>query len=135
MSELRMVAASVLVDSDGRILLTKRPQGKSLAGLWEFPGGKMETGESPESCLRRELNEELGIDVSVACLSPLTFASHFYEEEDFRVLLLVYLCMRWEGVVCAMEGQEMRWVGVRDLNKYEMPAADVSLQARLRDWL
>lgn len=130
-----MVAACVLVDSDGRVLLTKRPQGKSLAGLWEFPGGKMEAGESPESCLCRELNEELGIDVSIACLAPLTFVSHFYEKENFRVLLLVYLCMRWEGIVRAMEGQEMRWVTVRDLNKYEMPAADVPLQARLRDWL
>ena len=130
-----MVAACVLVDSDGRILLTQRPEGKSLAGLWEFPGGKMESGESPESCLCRELNEELGIDVSVACLAPLTFASHFYEEEGFHVLLLVYLCMRWEGIARSMEGQEMRWVRVRDLNKYEMPAADVPLQARLRDWL
>ena len=132
---LRLVAACVLVDADGRVLLTKRPVGKSMAGLWEFPGGKLEAGESPEACLQRELREELGIDVSESCLAPLTFASHLYQEEGFRLLMLVYMCMRWGGVVRGLEGQETRWVGLKDLGKYEMPAADVPLVARLREWL
>lgn len=109
-----------------------------MAGLWEFPGGKLEGGESPETCLCRELQEELGIDVTESCLAPLTFASHYYEAEEnsgFHLLMMVYVCMRWDGIVRPREGQETRWVRIRDLKNYEMPPADVPLIARLRDSL
>ena len=135
MKELRLVAACVLVDGDSRILISRRPAGKSMAGLWEFPGGKLRPGESPEACLCRELREELGIDVSASCLAPLNFASHFYAEEGFHLLMPVYVCMRWDGVPRPLEGQETRWVGLRELREYRMPAADLPLLASLRQWL
>jgi 8-oxo-dGTP diphosphatase len=129
--KLVLVAACALVDGDGRVLLAKRPQGRSLAGLWEFPGGKMEAGETPEEALIRELKEELAIDVSQACLAPFTFASHAYS--DFHLLMPLYVCRRWKGEVAAMEGQEIAWVRAVRLGDYEMPPADEPLRAMLRD--
>lgn len=124
-----LVAACALVDPDGRVLLAQRPQGKAMAGLWEFPGGKVEQGERPEQTLIRELNEELGIAVSEACLAPLTFASHAYP--DFHLLMPLYVCRRWEGTVTAREGQQLAWVRPNRLRDYAMPPADEPLVSHL----
>ena len=124
-----LVAACALVDSDGRVLLAQRPEGKPMAGLWEFPGGKVETGERPEETLIRELEEELGIIVKEACLAPLTFASHTYP--DFHLLMPLYVCRRWDGTVIAKEGQGVAWVRPNRLREYPMPPADVPLVAHL----
>jgi len=128
-----LVSAVALIDVDGRVLLAQRPEGKSLAGLWEFPGGKVEPGESPEAALIRELHEELGIDTWKSCLAPLTFASHAYE--DFHLLMPVFACRKWQGVPHAKEGQKLAWVRARDLRDYPMPPADLPLIPILRDWL
>ncbi|MGE3832486.1 MAG: (deoxy)nucleoside triphosphate pyrophosphohydrolase [Parvibaculaceae bacterium] len=130
---LVLVSAVALVDSDGRVLIAKRPEGRSMAGLWEFPGGKIEKGERPEPALIRELKEELGIDVSEACLAPLTFASHTYE--NFQLLMLLYVCRRWSGTVAALEGQEIAWVKPNRLRTYPMPPADIPLIPHLIDLL
>lgn len=130
---LLLVAACALVDADGRVLLAQRPEGKSLAGLWEFPGGKVEPGEMPEETLIRELKEELGISVARACLAPLTFASHGYE--TFHLLMPLYICRRWEGIVQSMEGQALEWVRPNRMRDYPMPPADIPLVASLRDLL
>ena len=127
--ELVLVAACALVDADGRVLIAQRPVGKSMAGLWEFPGGKVEPGERPEQTLIRELDEELGITVLEACLSPLTFASHAYP--DFHLLMPLYICRRWEGSVTAREGQKVAWVRPNRLRDYPMPPADEPLIAHL----
>lgn len=126
-----LVAAAALVDSDGRVLICQRPPGKSLAGLWEFPGGKVEAGETPEACLIRELKEELGITVSHACLAPFVFASHGYE--SFHLLMPLYLVRRWDGVVEAKEHSALAWVKPAKLGDYPMPPADAPLVAWLRD--
>jgi len=128
-----LVAACALVDADGRVLLTRRPPGKPMAGLWEFPGGKVEQGERPEQTLIRELNEELGIEVNEACLSPLTFASHAYE--DFQLLMPLWVCRRWNGIVKPREGQECVWVRPQRLRDYPMPPADEPLIPYLVDLL
>jgi 8-oxo-dGTP diphosphatase len=128
-SKLVLVAACALVDADGRVLLAQRPQGKPMAGLWEFPGGKVETGERPEETLIRELEEELGIAVREPCLAPLTFASHAYP--DFHLLMPLYVCRRWEGAVTPREGQTLAWVRPNKLRDYEMPPADVPLVSHL----
>jgi len=128
-----LVAACALVDADGRVLLARRPPGRSLAGLWEFPGGKVETGERPEEALIREMSEELGIEIAEACLAPLTFASHTYPE--FHLLMPLYACRRWKGAVTAREGQELTWVRPNRLTEYPMPPADEPLCAMLRDLL
>ncbi|NHN84661.1 8-oxo-dGTP diphosphatase MutT [Acetobacter musti] len=130
---LMLVVAAALIDSDGRILLARRPEGKSLAGLWEFPGGKIEPGESPEAALIRELHEELGIDVTRACLAPFTFVSHAYEKSD--LLMPLYLCRRWHGTPEGREGQALAWVAAGDLERYPMPPADLPLIPFLRDLL
>jgi 8-oxo-dGTP diphosphatase len=124
-----LVAACALIDPDGRVLLAQRPPGKSMAGLWEFPGGKVEPGEKPEDTLIRELHEELGIAVKEACLAPLTFASHSYP--DFHLLMPLYVCRRWEGTVTAQEGQALTWVRPNRLREYPMPPADEPLVAHL----
>lgn len=128
-----LVAAVALIDADGRVLLAQRPEGKSLAGLWEFPGGKVEPGESPETALIRELEEELGIRTQTSCLAPLTFASHGYE--DFHLLMPLFVCRRWEGIVQGREGQALAWVAPNRLRDYPMPPADLPLIPILRDWL
>jgi len=128
-SKLVLVAACALVDPDGRVLIAQRPPGKSMAGLWEFPGGKVEDGERPEQTLIRELNEELGIAVREECLAPLAFASHAYP--DFHLLMPLYVCRRWEGTVRATEGQQLAWVRPNKLRDYEMPPADVPLVSHL----
>lgn len=128
-----LVAACALVDSDGRILLAQRPEGKSLAGLWEFPGGKVEPGETPEETLIRELDEELGIRTKVACLAPLTFASHTYD--DFHLLMPLYVCRRYEGMATGREGQAIKWVRPKALRDYPMPPADEPLIPFLMDLL
>lgn len=122
---LLLVAAVALVDADGRVLISQRPAGKQLGGLWEFPGGKVEAGERPETALIRELKEELAIDVAESCLAPLTFASHAYEE--FHLLMPLYVCRRWKGIVRGAEGQEIKWVEPRKLKDFPMPPADVPL--------
>jgi 8-oxo-dGTP diphosphatase len=127
------VAAVALVDVDGRVLIARRPPGKSMAGLWEFPGGKVETGETPEDALIRELAEELGIMVSESCLAPLSFASHGYE--TFHLLMPLFVCRRWNGEVRPLEGQELAWVRPLRLNDYPMPPADIPLVPMLRDLL
>ena len=127
--KLVTVAACALVDSDGRVLLAQRPPGKPMAGLWEFPGGKVESGETPEQTLIRELEEELGIVVKEACLAPLTFASHTYPE--FHLLMPLYVCRRWDGLVTAREGQSLTWARPNRLRDYPMPPADVPLVAHL----
>jgi 8-oxo-dGTP diphosphatase len=124
-----LVAACALVDADGRVLLAQRPAGKPMAGLWEFPGGKIEAGERPEQTLIRELKEELGIVVREDCLAPLTFASHAYP--DFHLLMPLYVCRRWEGIVTATEGQQLAWVKPNRLRDYDMPPADVPLVSHL----
>jgi 8-oxo-dGTP diphosphatase len=124
-----LVAACALIDADGRVLIAERPAGKSMAGLWEFPGGKIEPGERPEQSLIRELKEELGIVVNEACLAPLTFASHAYP--DFHLLMPLYVCRRWEGTVAAQEGQRLAWVRPNRLRDYSMPPADEPLVAHL----
>jgi 8-oxo-dGTP diphosphatase len=128
-----LVAAVGLIDPDNRVLLARRPEGKPLAGLWEFPGGKVHPGETPEAALIRELKEELGIDVTEACLAPFAFASHGYEA--FHLLMPLFLCRRWGGTVTAMEGQALAWVRPQRLADYAMPPADVPLVALLRDFL
>ena len=128
-----LVAAVALVDIDGRVLLAQRPEGKPMAGLWEFPGGKVKGGETPEAALIRELVEELGIDVTESCLSPFTFASHRYP--DFHLLMPLYVCRVWEGTPRPREGQALKWVRVERLRDYPMPPADVPLVAMLRDLL
>ncbi len=133
MNPILLVAACALVDIDGRVLIAKRPAGKSMAGLWEFPGGKIEIGETPEECLIRELAEELGLSVVTACLTPFVFASHAYE--DFHLLLMLYLCRRWDGVARAREHEALAWVRPENLAQYAMPPADQPLIAWLRDWL
>ena len=128
-----LVSAVALIDRDGRVLVAERPEGKSMAGLWEFPGGKVEPGESPEAALIRELREELGIETWRYCLAPLTFASHSYE--DFHLLMPLFACRKWEGVVTAREGQRLKWVRAAELRDLPMPPADIPLVAVLRDWL
>ena len=128
-----LVVAVALVDVDGRVLIAQRPENKSMAGLWEFPGGKVEIGELPEAALIRELDEELGINVSGNCLAPFTFASHGYQE--FHLLMPLYVCRVWEGKVTPKEGQKLKWVRPLELKKYPMPPADVPLVAMLRDLL
>ena len=130
---LLLVVAVALIDTDGRVLLAKRPEGKTLAGLWEFPGGKLEPGERPEQALIRELKEELSIDVTESCLAPLTFASHAYEE--FHLLMPLYVCRRWKGDVMSSEGQLLKWVRAKDLRNYPMPPADKPLIPHLQDLL
>jgi 8-oxo-dGTP diphosphatase len=128
-----LVVACALVDVDGRVLIAKRPPGRPLAGLWEFPGGKMEDGETPEVAVIRELDEELGITVNQACLAPFTFASHAYE--TFHLLMPLFICRKWGGEVRPREGQEIAWVRANRLGDYEMPPADEPLRAMLRDLL
>lgn len=128
-----LVSAVALIDLDGRILLAQRPEGKSMAGLWEFPGGKVEVGETPEDALVRELHEELGIETWSSCLAPLTFASHSYD--DFHLLMPLFACRKWDGIVQGKEGQKLAWVHAKELNKYPMPPADIPIIPILRDWL
>ncbi len=131
--KLVLVSAVALIDVDGRVLLAQRPAGKSLAGLWEFPGGKVEAGETPEAALIRELEEELGIKTQKSCLAPLTFASHSYP--GFHLLMPLFACRRWEGQAHGREGQALAWVRPEKLRDYPMPPADLPLIATLRDWL
>lgn len=128
-----LVSAVALIDADGRVLLAQRPPGKSMAGLWEFPGGKVEPFETPEAALIRELDEELGISTHASCLAPLTFASHGYP--DFHLLMPLFACRRWQGTPMSREGQTLKWARVSELRDYPMPPADVPLVAVLRDWL
>ena len=128
-----LVAACALIDADGRILLAQRPEGKPMAGLWEFPGGKVEAGETPEETLIRELHEELGIETKVECLAPLTFASHSYER--FHLLMPLYVCRRFQGIPQSREGQALKWVRPRNLREYPMPPADEPLIPFLIDLL
>ncbi|UTW59484.1 (deoxy)nucleoside triphosphate pyrophosphohydrolase [Kordiimonas sp. SCSIO 12603] len=127
-----LVSAIALIDPEGRILIAQRPEGKSMAGLWEFPGGKVEEGEIPEAALIRECKEELDIDITAACLAPFAFASHTYEK--FHLLMPLFVCRKWEGLVRPMEGQQTKWVKIRDLKDYPMPPADLPLLAMLRDF-
>jgi 8-oxo-dGTP diphosphatase len=131
--KLTLVVAVALVDADNRVLLAQRPEGKALAGLWEFPGGKLEPGERPEEALIRELREELGIEVKAACLAPLTFASHAYD--DFHLLMPLYVCRKWQGFVQPREGQALKWVRPGALREYPMPPADAPLIPHLQDLL
>ena len=133
MKPVVLVAAAALVDADGRVLICRRPKGKPLAGLWEFPGGKVEAGETPEACLIRELGEELGIEVTHACLAPFVFASHAYE--SFHLVMPLFLCRRWTGTVQAHEHEALAWVKPEKLSQYPMPPADLPLIAWLRDLL
>ena len=128
-----LVSAVALVDADGRVLIAQRPAGKAMAGLWEFPGGKIEPGETPEAALTRELKEELGIETWDSCLAPLTFASHSYD--DFHLLMPLFICRKWQGIVAPKEGQKLKWVYAKELRYYPMPAADIPLIPILRDWL
>jgi 8-oxo-dGTP diphosphatase len=132
-NRITLVVACALVDLDNRVLIAKRPEGRHMAGLWEFPGGKVEAGERPEDALIRELDEELGIDVTESCLAPLTFASHGYD--DFHLLMPLYVCRQWDGEVEPREGQELTWVRPYRLSRYEMPPADEPLKSMLRDLL
>lgn len=128
-----LVTAVALIDPDGRVLLAQRPEGKSMAGLWEFPGGKVEPGETPEAALIRELDEELGIETWESCLAPLTFASHSYD--DFHLLMPLFACRKWGGTPTSREGQSLAWVRANKLREFPMPPADVPLIPILRDWL
>ncbi len=128
-----LVSAVALIDRDGRVLLAQRPEGKSMAGLWEFPGGKVEQGETPEAALIRELDEELGIETWSSCLAPLTFASHSYP--DFHLLMPLFACRKWQGQPASKEGQALKWVRPAELRSYPMPPADLPLIPILRDWL
>lgn len=128
-----LVSAVALIDADGRVLLAQRPEGKSMAGLWEFPGGKVEQGETPEAALIRELQEELGINTWSSCLAPLTFASHTYD--DFHLLMPLFACRKWEGIPVAQEGQNLAWAAANKLRDFPMPPADIPLIPILRDWL
>jgi 8-oxo-dGTP diphosphatase len=130
---LVLVAAVALIDADGRVLLARRPEGKAMAGLWEFPGGKVYEGEAPEAALIRELKEELGVDTAESCLAPFAFASHRYP--DFHLLMPLYVCRRWSGTPTALEGQELAWVRPQRLGDYPMPPADRPLVALLQDLL
>lgn len=130
---LLLVSAVALIDADGRVLLAQRPEGRSMAGLWEFPGGKVEAGETPEAALIRELREELGIETQASCLAPLAFASHAYAE--FHLLMPLFACRRWAGVPEPREGQRLAWARGRELRDYPMPPADLPLVPILRDWL
>jgi len=130
-ADMLLVVACALVDPEGRVLVAQRPSGKSMAGLWEFPGGKIERGETPEAALIRELKEELSIDVTAACLAPLSFASHAYDA--FHLLMPLYVCRKWEGQIMPREGQAVTWKKPRQLFDMEMPPADVPLIAALRD--
>jgi len=131
--KLTLVVACALIDADNRVLIAQRPEGKTLAGLWEFPGGKLEPGERPEPALIRELHEELGITVQESCLAPLTFASHGYE--TFHLLMPLYICRKWDGTVTPREGQQLAWVRANKLRDYPMPPADIPLIAHLTDLL
>jgi 8-oxo-dGTP diphosphatase len=133
MTRVVLVAAVALIDADGRVLLAQRPPGKSMAGLWEFPGGKVEAGETPEAALIRELHEELGIDTHASCLAPLTFASHAYP--DFHLLMPLFACRKWQGIPHPREGQRLTWARPESLRDYPMPPADLPLIPVLRDWL
>lgn len=128
-----LVSAVALIDTDGRVLLAQRPEGKSMAGLWEFPGGKVEAGETPEHALIRELEEEIGINTWESCLAPLTFASHSYD--NFHLLMPLFACRKWEGTPQPKENQSLKWVKPQDLRTYPMPEADIPLIPILRDWL
>ena len=128
-----LVSAVALIDPDGRVLLAQRPEGKSMSGLWEFPGGKVEPGETPELALIRELEEELDINTWESCLAPLTFASHSYP--DFHLLMPLFVCRKWDGIVQSKEKQALKWVAAKDISKFPMPPADVPLIPILRDWL
>lgn len=128
-----LVVAIALIDGDNRVLISQRPEGKQLAGLWEFPGGKLDPGETPEQALVRECREELGIEVCETCLAPLTFASHTYE--TFHLLMPLYICRNWEGEIAPQEGQQVAWVRANRLQDYPMPPADVPLLPALRDLL
>ncbi len=133
MNNLVLVCAAALVDIDGRVLIGKRPQGKAMAGLWEFPGGKMEPGERPEDTLIRELKEELAIDVTPACLAPFVFASHAYEE--FHLMMPLFLCRKWNGAPQPLAHEALAWARPNELARYDMPPADAPLVAYLRDFL
>lgn len=122
-----------LVDGDGRVLLAQRPPGKSMAGMWEFPGGKIETGETPEACIQREMKEELGVTLCNRCFAPLTFVSHTYD--DFHLLMVLYIARRWEGIPQALEGQQLTWKRPQEMDAMPMPPADLPLVAALRDIL
>jgi len=131
--KILLVSAVALIDVDGRVLLAQRPEGKSMAGLWEFPGGKIEAGETPEAALIRELHEELGINTWSSCLAPLTFASHAYE--NFHLLMPLFACRKWQGTPVAKEGQTLKWVRPNNLRDYPMPPADIPLISIIRDWV
>jgi 8-oxo-dGTP diphosphatase len=133
MTKVLLVSAVALIDPDGRVLLAQRPEGKEMAGLWEFPGGKVQDGETPEAALIRELREELGITVPQRCLAPLTFASHAYE--SFHLLMPLFACRNWEGELTPLEGQKLAWVRAQKLRDYPMPPADEPLVAMVRDLL
>ena len=139
LTDMLLVSAVALIDCDGRVLLAQRPESKTMAGLWEFPGGKIELGETPETALIRELNEELGINTAASCLAPLTFASHSYDASDnraaFHLLMMLYVCRRWRGRPQPIEGGTLKWVRPQQLRDYPMPAADIPLIAALQDLL
>lgn len=128
-----LVVAVALIDADGRILLTQRPEGKGMSGLWEFPGGKVEKGETPETALIREIKEEIDVDISHSCLAPITFASHSYQE--FHLLMPLYVCRVWEGTPVPKESQSLKWVRLENINDYPMPPADIPLIALLKELL
>lgn len=130
---IRQVAAAVLIDKDKRILIAERPKTKELGGLWEFPGGKMKDGETPEQCLTRELFEELGVDIANSCIFPLTFASHRYD--DFHLIIYLYVCRQWQNIPIGKEGQQLKWVKTSELAQYEMPVANREMVSMLRDYL
>lgn len=132
-AKVKLIASVVLVDTDGRVLIATRPEGKTMAGLWEFPGGKVETSETAEAAVVRELQEELGVKTCAGCLLPFTFASHPYD--DFHLLMPVFLCRQWENTPQPVEGQELKWVLPKELHKYPMPEANTLLKSTLRDWL